>query len=90
MTRNKKTGLAAFTQAKARESTPSISTPPSDPPKSARVRTRAKGETVALTVRLSREQWQKLHEFAAFEGTSLQELALEGFALVLQERGLKF
>ena len=39
-------------------------------------RKRGKGETVAITVRLTRSQWERLHQFAVSEGDSLQGLAL--------------
>lgn len=52
-------------------------------------RRRAKGETVAITVRLSRTQWERLHELAVHEGDSLQGLAMRGFSKLLEEKGLK-
>lgn len=52
-------------------------------------RKKAKGETVAITIRFSREQWGRIHELARTEGTSLQELAIQGISKLFQERGLK-
>lgn len=51
-------------------------------------RARGKGEIVALTVRLPRADWLRLHQLALSEGTSLQALALEGLSKVFVEKGL--
>jgi hypothetical protein len=78
----KPTGLAAFTKTKSsgavREETP--------PAKGARKR--AQGETVALTVRIPRAEWARLHQLAVAEGVSLQALALSGLSKVFAEHGL--
>jgi hypothetical protein len=55
------TGLAAFTRK---------STPPDDAP-DASVRRRGQGPTVALTVRLRRADWERLHQLAIFAGKGL-------------------
>lgn len=87
----KTTGLAAFARAEAKpldtNQPPANSARHSDAPSVPRAR--AKGPTVALTVRLTRTQWERLHHLAVAEGTSLQALALRGLATVLGERGLK-
>ena len=76
----KQTGLASFTRrqssgdAQLTEATPR--------------RKRGKGETVAITVRLSRSQWERLHQFAISEGDSLQGLTLRGLSMLLREKGL--
>lgn len=49
---------------------------------------RGKGGSVALTVRLKRSDWLRLHEVALSQGNSLQGLAEKGLSLVLQELGL--
>jgi hypothetical protein len=51
------------------------------------VRERGKKETVALTVRLPREEWERLHGFALKEGVSIQTLAVRGLSLVFAEKG---
>jgi predicted HicB family RNase H-like nuclease len=51
-------------------------------------RTKAVGEKVALTLRLTREQWDKVHQLAHAEGVSLNQLALHALSTLLQERGL--
>lgn len=72
----KPTGLAAFTRNKEPESVV------------ARARKKARGDTVALTVRLPRAEWERLHQLALAEGVSIQGLAEEGFSRVYQDRGL--
>lgn len=82
----KPTGLAAFTRkGSARPASPSDEAAQSEP---AKKRSRAQGETVALTVRLSRSDWARLHQLAVAEGVSLQALALAGFSRVLADHGL--
>lgn len=51
------------------------------------MRKRAQGETVALTVRVPRADWLRLHSLAAVEGVSLQSLGLLGLSRVLVEYG---
>jgi hypothetical protein len=52
------------------------------------IRERGKKETVALTVRLSRGEWERLHRLAVSEGVSIQTLAVRGLSLVFSEKGL--
>lgn len=87
----KTTGLAAFT----RRNTPAA---PSEEPASQRSeaaprpqtagRRRGQGATVALTVRISRPDWERLHQLAVSEGVSLQELAVRGLSQVFAAKGL--
>jgi len=51
-------------------------------------RKRGEGETVALTVRIPRADWARLHQLAVSEGVSLQALALNGLSKVFAEHGL--
>jgi hypothetical protein len=51
------------------------------------VRERGKKGTVALTVRLLREEWERLHHLAVSEGVSIQALAVRGLSLVFAEMG---
>ena len=78
----KPTGLAAFTRG--RDGNPEQ--PKASPSKPAR--RRAQGETVALTVRVSRAEWARLHQLAVSEGVSLQSLAIDGLSKVFAEHGL--
>jgi hypothetical protein len=86
MAKTKPTGLAAFTRA--RESAPAAAPAAAGDPAPARDRRRGKGELVALTVRLPRGEWERLHQLATAEGTSLQALAVDGLSHVLTARGL--
>lgn len=79
---SKPTGLAAFTQRNAPEHTEEAQKP------LATVRRRGKGETVALSVRLSRADWERLHQLAVSEGTSIQQLAVSGLSKVFASKGL--
>jgi hypothetical protein len=51
-------------------------------------RTRAKSEVVNLTVRLSRGDWERLHQLAVSEGASIQKLAVAGLSRLFVEKGL--
>ena len=79
----KPTGLSAFTTKQVPEAVTAAAIP-------ARTggRRRGEGETVALTVRLSKGDWMRLHQLAMSEGVSLQTLAVTGFSKVLAEHGL--
>jgi len=79
----KPTGLAAFTRNRG-DAAPE-GAPDGRP---ATARKRAQGETVALTVRLPRADWARLHQLAVAEGVSLQALALDGLSKVFAEHGL--
>ncbi len=78
----KPTGLAAFTRSRG------VQAPSPDVPAPKAGRKRAQGETVALTVRVSRAEWARLHQLAVAEGVSLQSLALTGLSKVFAEHGL--
>ncbi len=79
---SKPTGLAAFTQRSA-------ATPNDEEKKpQATARKRGRGETVALTVRLSRADWERLHQLAVSEGTSIQQLAVSGLSTIFASKGL--
>ncbi len=82
---NKPTGLAAFSR-KGVVAAPQVDEPAVE--KVGAVRGRGKKEVVALTVRLPRAQWERLHQLAAAEGTSIQALAVQGLSRVFTERGL--
>lgn len=78
----KPTGLAAFTQKAAPARSPGEHREPEAK------RKRGRGETVALTVRLSRADWERLHQLAVSEGTSIQHLAVTGLSTVFASKGL--
>ena len=79
----KLTGLAAFT---SRKSAPVAATEIAEPATTGRPR--GQGATVALTVRLPRADWERLHQLAVSEGTSIQQLAVRGLSNVFAAKGL--
>jgi len=68
--------------------TPATASVPSAPASRPSERTRGKGAFVGITLRLSREQWDRLHDLARAEGVSLNALALRGLSRLFAERGL--
>ena len=78
--RAKTPSLTQFTQATAPA--------PAAPASRSGQRTRGKGALVGITLRLSREQWDRLHDRARAEGVSLNALALRGLSRLFEERGL--
>jgi hypothetical protein len=85
----KPTGLAAFTRkgsASAQQTTDQEHA--AEQPAENRPRGRGKGEVVALTVRLPRADWERLHQLAVSEGVSIQSLAVSGLSKVFTEKGL--
>lgn len=83
---SKATGLAAFT----RKGKGVITTqePITIEPPAVRKRGRGKGDIVALTVRLPRAEWERVHQLAVAEGVSIQALAVKGLSRVFLEKGL--
>ena len=81
----KPTGLAAFTKRGAVQ--PAIAAETEDAPVSTD-RQRAKKDVVALTVRLQRAEWERLHQLAVSEGQSIQSLAIRGLNRVFTDKGL--
>ena len=79
---SKATGLAAFARKVAVSQGAATETTP------ARQRGRGKGDIVALTVRLPRAEWERVHQLAVSEGVSIQTLAVEGLSKVFVEKGL--
>ena len=86
----KATGLAAFTRPKSVvENVIEASQPtPVVVETSALRRRRGGGETVALTVKVRRSDWQRLRQLADAEGTTIQAMAEAGFSAVLAGHGL--
>jgi hypothetical protein len=76
----KRNGLAKFTEkhtTSARELAAAA----------ANKRSRGKGESVAITVRLPKDAWMRLQMFAMSQGLSLQSLAVAGFNRELAAKG---
>jgi hypothetical protein len=80
-------GLAAFTQKKPpqAESVPALGETASPPAKRRRRGTR---QIVALSVRLPRAGWERLHQLAISEGESIQTLTVRGLNKIFAEKGL--
>jgi hypothetical protein len=83
-TKPKPTGLAAFTQKRPPERVDAAEAE-QEP---ATGRRRGQGATVALTVRLPRAEWERLHQLAVSEGKSIQQLAVAGLSKVFNAKGL--
>jgi len=47
-----------------------------------------KTNRVATNLRLTRDQWRRVHELALDEETTVQELAVRGLSRLFEERGL--
>lgn len=82
MTKN--TGLASFSRKQTTEGDPHA-----DPQATTLPRKKAAGKLVSLTVRLTRPQWERLHQLAVSEGVSLQQLAVLGLSNIFEAKGLK-
>lgn len=82
----KLTGLAAFTKRGSTQ--PAVAAAIEEAPSGSQQRQRAKKEVVALTVRLQRSEWERLHQLAVSEGMSIQSLAVRGLNRVFTEKGL--
>ncbi len=80
------TGLAAFTKRGSAQ--PADATAGEETLTSTQQRQRAKKDVVALTVRLQRAEWERLHQLAVSEGMSIQSLAVRGLNRVFTEKGL--
>ena len=80
----KKTGLAQFTKQNSQSEQKSEAQEAKP-----REKQRGKGDVVALTVRLSRDDWQRVHQLALSEGVSIQRLAVDGLSKLFEEKGLK-
>lgn len=84
MSKTSSTGLAAFTRKTPAPVDSSNDQIEGAPP----ARQRGKGEVVALTVRLPRADWERLHQLAVAEGTSIQQLAVRGLSRIFTDKGL--
>lgn len=87
---SKPTGLAAFTRkgAASAQQTAADQEQHSEHSAKTRPRGRGKGDVVALTVRLPRAEWERVHQLAVAEGVSIQSLAVDGLSKVFAEKGL--
>jgi hypothetical protein len=51
-------------------------------------RKKATGEIVHVTLRLTRTQWENAHKLSISEGSSINQLAIDGLNKLLEEKGL--
>jgi hypothetical protein len=86
--KRKDSGLSAFTRKRSDLVKPPQEEKMESKKKEDSERTRGKGDLVALTVRLPRSEWERLHQLAVAEGMSLQAILLEGISKVYAEKGL--
>jgi hypothetical protein len=82
----KKPSLSDFAISEAAE-TPT--TGQSLPSAGKTTRSRGKGERVAIAVRLERDDWRRLHEYALHQGKSLQVIIIEGIQAHMKAQGVR-
>ena len=75
-----KTGLSAFT-SKGTDKAKTVEPQPTE-------RKRGIGETVALSVRVKRSDWERIHQLAVSEGMSINSLTILGFSKIFDEKGM--
>ena len=83
----KTTGLAAFTQKKPPQAD-TAPVPNETALTPAKRRRRGTRQIVALSVRLPRAGWERLHQLAISEGESIQTLTVRGLNKIFAEKGL--
>lgn len=85
---SKPTGLAAFTKKGAVDIQQTLDNQGGESIAKPHKRGRGKGEVVALTIRFSRADWERVHQLAVSEGVSIQHLAVSGISKIFEEKGL--
>jgi hypothetical protein len=86
---NKVTGLASFTKRSLPSpSSLEASVAPIAITTSPEPRARGIKSQVAMTFRLPRQEWERLHQLAIAEGVSINTLTLRGLSKLFEERGL--
>jgi hypothetical protein len=93
---SKVTGLASFTkrgQLTTAVESPAVvetSVAAATPTKTTQrgPRERAQKAVVAMSFRISRQDWERLHQLAMVEGVSINTLTLRGLSKLFEERGL--
>jgi hypothetical protein len=58
-------------------------------PPEPRRRKRGAGDIVCMTLRFTKAQWKSAHDLALSEGTSINQLAIEGLNMILAKKGLR-
>lgn len=92
---SKITGLANFTkrgqQSAPLETSQAVATaiaPATTATAQPHARARAQKSVVAMSFRISRPDWERLHQLAITEGVSINTLTLRGLSKLFEERGL--
>ncbi|SIO49178.1 hypothetical protein [Nitrosomonas cryotolerans] len=85
---SKTIGLAAFTKKGTADIQQTSDDQGGEPIGRTHKRGRGKGEVVALTIRFSRADWERVHQLAVSEGVSIQHLAISGISKIFEEKGL--
>ncbi len=92
---SKLTGLASFTkrgqQSAPLETAQAVATttvPATTATAQPHSRARAQKSVVAMSFRISRPDWERLHQLAITEGVSINTLTLRGLSKLFEERGL--
>ena len=93
---SKVTGLASFTNrgkqtASLVETTPvteQASVPLAAAAPKTHARARAQKAVVAMSFRITRQDWERVHQLAITEGVSINTLTLRGLSKLFEERGL--
>lgn len=89
---SKITGLANFTKrgqlSTSTERAAAVETTAEQTNEVPHARVRARKEVVAMSFRLSRQDWERLHQLAITEGVSINTLTLRGLSKLFEERGL--
>lgn len=67
---------------------PATATGTNLPKSSGAINVQQKKNRVATNLRLTRDQWRRVHELALDEETTVQELAVRGLSRLFEERGL--
>ena len=90
---SKVTGLASFTK-RGQQSVPTENVAEtavavaSIVPPQPHARARAQKAVVAMSFRITRQDWERVHQLAITEGVSINTLTLRGLSKLFEERGL--
>lgn len=93
---SKVTGLASFTKRgqhaaateNAQTTETAVAAPLQPTPTPPHARARAQKAIVAMSFRITRQDWERVHQLAITEGVSINTLTLRGLSKLFEERGL--
>ena len=93
---SKVTGLASFTN-RGKQTTALVEAPQAVEQTTSAIaavipkvhaRARAQKAIVAMSFRITRQDWERIHQLAITEGVSINTLTLRGLSKLFEERGL--